>query len=76
LEAAEAALVLEPVYESAVGMHIQAEQRRGNNAAALRAFGKHESKLKMDLGLVPPEATQRLVADSPFRRSTKLMGDN
>ncbi|MET3721456.1 MULTISPECIES: bacterial transcriptional activator domain-containing protein [unclassified Arthrobacter] len=63
LEAAEAALELEPLYESAVGLLIQAERRRGNNAAALRAFGKYTSKLKEEIGLGPSEAIRRLIAD-------------
>lgn len=63
LEASEAALELEPLYESAVGLLIQAERRQGNNAAALRAFEKYRAKLKEDMGLVPSEAIRRLVAD-------------
>ncbi len=63
LEAAEAALDLEPLYESAVGLLIEAERRRGNNALALRAFGRYESKLKEDMGLVPSEGIRRLIAD-------------
>ena len=38
LEASEAALELEPLYESAVGLLIRAQRHQGNNAAALRAF--------------------------------------
>ena len=75
LEAAEAAVELEPLYESAVGLLIQAEQRRGNNAAALRAFRKFASKLKLDMGLEPSEAIQRLVAEIPSGRSNRLAGD-
>ncbi|WP_461174747.1 transcriptional regulator [Arthrobacter sp. Z1-9] len=63
LEAAEAALALEPLYESAVGLLIEAERRRGNNAAALRAFVSYESRLKEDMSLVPSEAIRRLAAD-------------
>ena len=63
LEAAEAALELEPLYESAVGLLIQAQRRQGNNTAALRAFEKYRAKLNEDMGLVPSEAILRLVAD-------------
>ncbi|MFF2029287.1 bacterial transcriptional activator domain-containing protein [Arthrobacter sp. NPDC058192] len=63
LEASEAALELEPLYESAVGLLIQAQRRQGNNAAALRAFEKYRTKLNEDMGLVPSEAIRRLVAD-------------
>jgi SARP family transcriptional regulator, regulator of embCAB operon len=63
LEASEAALALEPLYESAVGLLIEAERRQGNNTAALRAFHTYESQLKEDMGLVPSEALRRLAAD-------------
>jgi DNA-binding SARP family transcriptional activator len=63
LEASEAALELEPLYESAVGLLIQTQRMQGNNAAALRAFEKYRTKLKEDLGLVPSEGIRRLVAD-------------
>lgn len=63
LEASEAALEIEPLYESAVGLLIQAEKQQGNSAAALRAFEKYQAKLKEDMGLVPSEAIRRLVED-------------
>jgi DNA-binding SARP family transcriptional activator len=63
LEASEAALELEPLYESAVGILVQAEKQQGNNAAALRAFEKYRAKLKEDMGLAPSEAIRRLVVD-------------
>lgn len=75
LEASEAALELEPLYESAVGLLIQAEQKQGNNAAALRAFEKYQAKLKDDMGLEPSEAIQRLVAKISLRPSRKRMKD-
>jgi DNA-binding SARP family transcriptional activator len=62
-EASEAALALEPLYESAVGLLIEAERRQGNNAAALRAFERYESRLKEDMGLVPSEAIRRLATN-------------
>ena len=63
LEAAEAALELEPLYESAVGLLIQAQRQQGNNAAALRAFEKYRTQLNEDMGLTPSEGIRRLVAD-------------
>jgi SARP family transcriptional regulator, regulator of embCAB operon len=66
LEASEAALELEPLYESAVGFLIHAERQQGNNAAALRAFEKYRARLKEDMDLGPSEAIRRLVADIRF----------
>lgn len=63
VEAAEAALELEPLYESSVGLLIQAEKKQGNHAAALQAFGRYEVKLKEDMGLAPSETIRHLVAD-------------
>jgi DNA-binding SARP family transcriptional activator len=63
VEASGAALELEPLYESAVGLLIQAQRRRGNNASALRAFEKYQAKLKEDMGIVPSGTLRRLVAD-------------
>ncbi|MCU1548223.1 MAG: Transcriptional regulator [Arthrobacter sp.] len=62
VKASEAALELEPLYESAVGILVQAEKQRGNNASALRSFGKYQAKLKEDMGMVPSEALRQLVA--------------
>jgi DNA-binding SARP family transcriptional activator len=63
LEASEAALELEPLYERAVGLLIQAERQQGNNASALRAFEKYQAQLKADMGIAPSEVIRRLVAD-------------
>jgi DNA-binding SARP family transcriptional activator len=63
LEASEAALELEPLYESAVGLLIHAERLQGNNASALRAFERYQAKLKEDMGLVPSEGIRRLITD-------------
>jgi SARP family transcriptional regulator, regulator of embCAB operon len=63
LEASEAALELEPLYERAVGLLIQAERQQGNNASALRAFEKYQAQLKADMGIAPSAAIRRLVAD-------------
>jgi DNA-binding SARP family transcriptional activator len=63
LEASEAALELEPLYESAVGLLIQAQRQQGNIAAALRAFEEYRAKLHEDMGLAPSEGIRRLVAD-------------
>lgn len=63
LEASEAALEVEPLYESAVGLLIQAESKQGNLASALRAFEKYQANLKEDMHLAPSEAIRRLAAD-------------
>lgn len=75
LEAAEAALELEPLYESAVVLLIQAEREQGNNAAALRAFEKYQVKLKEDMGLAPSAAIQRLVSEISGQPGRKQTGD-
>lgn len=64
-EAAEAALELEPLYESAVGLLIQAEKQQGNNVSALRAFETYQDRLREDVGLAPSETVRRLFADGP-----------
>ncbi|MGN7254839.1 AfsR/SARP family transcriptional regulator [Arthrobacter sp. SAFR-023] len=61
LEASEAALELEPLYERAVGLQIQAEQLQGNTVSALRAFERYQALLKSDTGLAPSEAVRRLL---------------
>ena len=63
VKASEAALELEPLYERAVGLLIQAERLQGNNASALRAFEKYQVQLKADIGIAPSEAIRGLVAD-------------
>ncbi|MDQ1060412.1 DNA-binding SARP family transcriptional activator [Arthrobacter globiformis] len=62
VEASEAALELEPLYEKAVGILIQAERQQGNNAAAYQAFERYEMQLKADTGLVPSETIRGLMA--------------
>ena len=63
MDASEAALELEPLYESAFGFLTQAEREQGNNAAAHRAFEKYHVRLKEDMGLAPSEAVRRLVSE-------------
>ncbi|MCI9870528.1 AfsR/SARP family transcriptional regulator [Arthrobacter humicola] len=75
LEASEAALELEPLYETAVGLLIRAERERGNNAAALRAFEKYQRKLKEDMGLAPSGAIQRLVSEISGQPGRNQTGD-
>jgi DNA-binding SARP family transcriptional activator len=71
LEASEAALEVEPLYESAVGLLIQAESRQGNATAALRAFEKYRAKLKEEMGLTPSEAILRLVSEVRESQSSR-----
>jgi DNA-binding SARP family transcriptional activator len=74
LEAAEAALEVEPLYESAVGLLIQAESRQGNVTAALRAFEKYRAKLKEEMGLTPSDALLRLVSEVRESQSSRPDG--
>lgn len=55
-QAAQAALVLEPLYESAVRVLDLAEMQCGNAAAAVRAFEGYQRKLREDMGLQPSES--------------------
>jgi DNA-binding SARP family transcriptional activator len=64
VEAAGAALALEPLYESVVGLLIEAELRQGNTAAAHRAYKRYEAQLEADMGLAPSESIRRLIAGS------------
>lgn len=61
LKASEAALELEPLYESAVGLLIQAERHQGNNASALQAFEKYRALLKKEVGIAPSDTLRQLV---------------
>lgn len=63
LKASEAALELEPLYESAVGLFIQAERHQGNNASALRAFERYQAQLKEEVGIAPSDTIRQLIAD-------------
>ncbi|WP_461189937.1 AfsR/SARP family transcriptional regulator [Arthrobacter sp. Z4-13] len=63
VEASEAALQLEPLYERAVGLLIQAERQQGNTASALRAFARYQAQLKAEMEIAPSETIRRLVAD-------------
>lgn len=63
LEASRAALELEPLYERAVRLIIQAERQQGNDASALRAFEKFEARLRAEMRIAPSEAIRRLIAD-------------
>jgi DNA-binding SARP family transcriptional activator len=63
LQASEAAVELDPLYETAVRLLIQTERRQGNNAAALRAFGDYEARLREDTGLLPSEAMRCLITN-------------
>jgi DNA-binding SARP family transcriptional activator len=64
VEASEAALELEPLYESAVGLLIKAEIQQGNTAAAFHAFEKYRRKLGEELGLEPSDAVRSLLGMS------------
>jgi SARP family transcriptional regulator, regulator of embCAB operon len=62
VEAAESALELEPLHESAVALLISAELLAGNRARALRTFNAFKTKLDLELGIEPSEHLARLAA--------------
>ncbi|TNB71967.1 transcriptional regulator [Arthrobacter sp. BB-1] len=66
--AAEAAVEIEPLYESAVQLLIQAELQDGNPAAALRAYERYRKQLGDDMGLLPSESVSALLAGALERR--------
>jgi SARP family transcriptional regulator, regulator of embCAB operon len=55
IEAAEAALELEPLHEGCLGLLMAAELKMGNRMAALRAFENFRSHLEVELGVAPSE---------------------
>ncbi len=63
LEAAEAALEIEPLYESAVELLIVAERAQGNDLCALRSYKNYEAHLRENLGVKPSAAIRRIVSD-------------
>lgn len=69
--AAEAALEIEPLYESGVRLLIRADLGLGNIAAALRTFERYQAKLQHDLGLLPSEHVRELIASA--RRDRTLV---
>lgn len=62
VEAAESALELEPLYESAVALLISAELKAGNRARAWRTFESFRTNLAVELGIEPSEKLSRLAA--------------
>ena len=67
-EAAEAALELEPLYERAVGLLMQAEGQQGNNASALQAFERYKVQLHLEMGIAPSEGIRKLAESVRCRR--------
>ncbi|WP_181884899.1 bacterial transcriptional activator domain-containing protein [Arthrobacter sp. RT-1] len=63
VEAAESALELEPLHESAVALLISAELKAGNRARALRTFEAFRTNLQIELGIKPTEHLANLAAD-------------
>lgn len=59
-EAAESALELEPLHESAVSLLISAELKAGNRARALRRFEAFKFNLGIELGIEPSVQLMRL----------------
>jgi DNA-binding SARP family transcriptional activator len=63
IQAAEAALELEPLYESAIHVLILALREQGNDVYALQIFRRFVAQLNTDMGLAPSKATCALLAD-------------
>jgi len=61
VEAAAAAVDLEPLYESAVQAMVSAELLLGNSAAALVAYQKYASTLWSEMGVPPSEKLAGLI---------------
>lgn len=59
-EAAGAALELEPLYERAVSLLMQAERQQGNNASALQAFERYQVQLNVEMGIAPSDEIRKL----------------
>ncbi|MET3206254.1 UNVERIFIED_ORG: DNA-binding SARP family transcriptional activator [Arthrobacter sp. UYEF13] len=74
VEAAEAAVVIEPLYESGVRVLIAAELQGGNPGAALRAYERYRRQLQKDMGLLPPESVRHLVAHA-LEHQTRVAKD-
>jgi DNA-binding SARP family transcriptional activator len=61
-EAAEAALEVEPLYESAVRLLVQAQAQQGDIASAVQVFERFQRKLVQDMGLRPSQEALKLIA--------------
>jgi hypothetical protein len=77
VEAATAALEIEPLYESAVRALVTAELEMGNPVSALHAYGNYTKALRRDLGVLPSVALTKLIdavqpGDPPARYSPVL----
>lgn len=63
LEAAAAALEIEPLYESAVEISILAERALGNNVCAMRAYKTYEAYLQENIGAKPSATLRGAISD-------------
>jgi SARP family transcriptional regulator, regulator of embCAB operon len=73
VDAATAALEIEPLYESAVRGLITAELAQGNVASALFAYDNYQGQLQAELGIGPSEGLRHLMQETLARqrRSTR-----
>lgn len=74
VEAAQAALEIEPLYERAVLVLIAAELECGNPGPALRTFERYREQLDKELGLLPSEYIKGLVAQALGRHTQSMTG--
>ncbi|MGX1159812.1 DNA-binding SARP family transcriptional activator [Arthrobacter sp. SLBN-100] len=63
-DAANAALEIEPLYESAVRVLITSELAQGNIASALSAYDRYQRQLQADMGVGPSEGLRHLVQET------------
>jgi DNA-binding SARP family transcriptional activator len=66
--AAEAALEIEPLYETAVRFLFTAELQRGNPAAAVRCYERYRMRLEKNMGLQPSESFKGLIEHAVQRQ--------
>lgn len=71
VEAAESALELEPLHESAVALLINAELKAGNRARALRTFQAFRTNLGVELGIEPSEHLARVCCGYQFEQNVE-----
>lgn len=69
--AAEAALEIEPIYETAARFLFTAELQQGNPAAAVRCYERYRTRLEEDMGLQPSESFRGLV-EHAVQRQTRV----
>ena len=68
VDAATAALEIEPLYESAVRVLVAAELAQGNVASALFAYDKYQGELQAEMGVNPSDGLRHLMQETLARQ--------